>query len=86
MYRILCQNHTLDPQKVKGKIIVCLRGGDIARVEKGVEALRAGAVGMVLCNDISSGNELLADAHLLPAAHINYTDCLILFHYVNYTK
>ncbi|OVA19721.1 Peptidase S8/S53 domain [Macleaya cordata] len=81
----LCFAGSLDPEKVKGKILACLRGIS-GRVEKGVVALQAGAVGMILANDASTGNEIIADSHLLPAAHINYTDGLILFAYINSTK
>lgn len=83
--RILCQEGTLDPKKVKGKILVCLRG-EIARVSKGEQALLAGAVGMILCNDEASGNELMADPHVLPATQINYTDGVAVFAYVKWTK
>ncbi|KAL8507213.1 hypothetical protein ACS0TY_017938 [Phlomoides rotata] len=38
----LCHLGVLDPKKVKGKIVVCLRG-ESPRLEKGVEALCAGA-------------------------------------------
>ncbi|XP_022862281.1 subtilisin-like protease SBT5.4, partial [Olea europaea var. sylvestris] len=82
---ILCQEGTLDPKKVKGKILVCLRG-EIARVSKGEQALLAGAVGMILCNDEASGNELMADPHVLPATQINYTDGVAVFAYVKWTK
>ncbi|CAI9787845.1 unnamed protein product [Fraxinus pennsylvanica] len=82
---ILCQEGTLDPKKVKGTILVCLRGEN-ARVDKGEQALLAGAVGMILCNDEASGNELLADPHVLPATQINYTDGVAVFAYVNSTK
>ncbi|KAL9453916.1 hypothetical protein AB3S75_009508 [Citrus x aurantiifolia] len=82
---LLCEAGTLDPKKVKGKILVCLRG-DNARVDKGQQALLAGAVGMVLANAQENGNELLADPHLLPASHINFTDGADLFRHVNSTK
>ncbi|KAJ1403411.1 Peptidase S8/S53 domain [Sesbania bispinosa] len=82
---VLCQNGTLDPNKVKGKIVVCLRGVN-ARVDKGEQALLAGAVGMVLANDKSNGNEILADPHLLPASHINFTNGVAVFDYINSTK
>lgn len=82
---LLCQPGTLDPKKVKGKILACLRGVN-ARVEKGQQAALAGAVGMILCNDHLSGNEVIADPHVLPASHINFTDGQALFSYVNFTK
>ncbi|KAI3457048.1 hypothetical protein Pfo_013711 [Paulownia fortunei] len=81
----LCKAGTLDPEKVKGKILVCLRGEN-ARVDKGEQAALAGAVGMVLANNQVSGNEILADPHVLPASQINYTDGLALFSYISSTR
>ncbi|KAF5186476.1 Subtilisin-like protease, partial [Thalictrum thalictroides] len=81
----LCKAGSLDPKKVKGKILVCLRG-DNARVDKGMQAQLAGAVAMVLANDVATGNEIIADAHVLPASHISYTDGLAVFEYINSTK
>ncbi|OMO89602.1 hypothetical protein COLO4_19673 [Corchorus olitorius] len=81
----LCQAGALDPKKVTGKILVCLRGQN-ARVDKGQQAALAGAIGMILANDILTGNEIIADAHVLPASHINYSDGLAVFSYVNSTK
>ncbi|KAK4797438.1 hypothetical protein SAY86_029764 [Trapa natans] len=82
---ILCEAGTLDPVKVKGKILLCLRG-DNARVDKGEQALLAGAVGMILANNMASGNEILPDPHLLPASHIKYSQGVAVFRYVNSTK
>ncbi|KAJ4981982.1 hypothetical protein NE237_032819 [Protea cynaroides] len=81
----LCEPGSLDPNLVKGKIVVCLRGVT-ARVDKGEQALLAGAVGMVLANDPASGNEVIADAHVLPASHLSYTDGLTLYAYLNSTE
>ncbi|KAG2688731.1 hypothetical protein I3843_09G109400 [Carya illinoinensis] len=82
---MLCLDGTLDPAKAKGKILACLRG-KTARVDKGLQASLAGAVGMILCNDAASGNEIIADPHVLPASHINYKDGLAVFAYINSTK
>ncbi|KAH7861802.1 hypothetical protein Vadar_031045 [Vaccinium darrowii] len=82
---ILCKAGSLDPKKANGKILVCLRGVT-DRVDKGEQAALVGAVGMVLANDVLSGNEILADAHVLPASHINYTDGVAIFKYVNYSR
>lgn len=70
---------------MNGKILVCLRGVT-DRVDKGEQAALAGAVGMVLANDVLDGNEILADAHVLPASQINYTDGVAIFKYVNYSR
>ncbi|CAH9110956.1 unnamed protein product [Cuscuta epithymum] len=65
----LCMMGTLDPAMVKGKIVLCDRGVN-ARVQKGVEVKAAGGAGMVLANTAANGDELVADAHLLPAAAV----------------
>ncbi|XP_058114776.1 subtilisin-like protease SBT5.3 [Magnolia sinica] len=81
----LCMVGDLDPEKVKGKIVICLRGGN-ARVEKGQAVHQAGGVGMILANDEESGNEIISDAHFLPATHITYTDGVQVYSYINSTK
>uniref|UniRef100_A0A0A9D1I6 Subtilisin-like protease fibronectin type-III domain-containing protein n=1 Tax=Arundo donax TaxID=35708 RepID=A0A0A9D1I6_ARUDO len=81
----LCMVGSLDPAKVKGKIVVCLRGIN-PRVAKGEAVRQAGGVGMVLANDESTGNEIIADAHVLPATHIKYRDGLLLYSYLRSTK
>ncbi|CAK8562882.1 unnamed protein product [Lathyrus sativus] len=81
---LLCKNGTLDPTKVKGKILVCLRGEN-DRADKGVQAARAGAVGMVLANN-KGENDIIADALVLPASHITFKDGVYLFNYINSTK
>ncbi|XP_038982926.1 subtilisin-like protease SBT5.4 isoform X2 [Phoenix dactylifera] len=81
----LCYLGSLDPEKVRGKIVVCLNG-ITARVEKGEAVLQAGGSGMVLVNDQSSVNEIIADAHVLPATHISYNDGFSLFSYLESTK
>lgn len=81
----LCKAGSLDPTKVKGKILVCLRG-DNPRVDKGQQALSAGAVAMILANNGLSGNEIIADPHVLPASHITYSDGLAVFRYIHSSK
>ncbi|XP_016456337.2 LOW QUALITY PROTEIN: subtilisin-like protease SBT1.4 [Nicotiana tabacum] len=65
----LCYPGKLDPSKVAGKIVLCDRGGN-ARVEKGSAVKLAGGAGMVLANLADSGEELVADSHLLPATMV----------------
>lgn len=64
-----CYPGKLDPSKVKGKIVLCDRGGN-ARVEKGSAVKLAGGVGMILENLADSGEELIADSHLIPATMV----------------
>ena len=85
MCRQLCLDGTLDPNKVSGKIILCLRG-QTPRLPKGYEAERAGAVGMILANDIISGDELYLEAYELPSAHITYVDGESVMEYIKATR
>ncbi|KAD3640887.1 hypothetical protein R6Q59_003557 [Mikania micrantha] len=65
----LCMPGTLIPEKVKGKLVLCDRGVN-ARVQKGSVVKTAGGAGMVLTNTAANGEELVADAHLLPATTV----------------
>ncbi|KAM2993660.1 subtilisin-like protease SBT1.4 [Malus sylvestris] len=64
-----CYAGALKPSKVQGKIVVCDRGGN-ARVGKGSAVKLAGGLGFILANTADSGEELLADAHLIPATEV----------------
>ncbi|KAJ8755963.1 hypothetical protein K2173_024508 [Erythroxylum novogranatense] len=64
-----CYAGLLQPSKVQGKIVVCDRGGN-ARVAKGRAVKLAGGLGMILTNTEDSGEELIADSHLLPATMV----------------
>jgi hypothetical protein len=68
----LCMTGTLDAAAVKGKVVLCDRGGN-SRVEKGQVVKQAGGVGMVLANTAQSGEEIVADSHLLPAVAVGAT-------------
>ncbi|KMT02183.1 hypothetical protein BVRB_9g206980 isoform C [Beta vulgaris subsp. vulgaris] len=81
----LCKSRTIDPRKARGKIVVCIRG-DNARVDKGQQVALAGGVGMILANDHDTANEILADPHVLPASHINYSNGILVSTYINSTK
>ncbi|KAJ4720776.1 Subtilisin-like protease [Melia azedarach] len=60
---------SLNPDEVRGKIVVCDRG-DTPRAAKGVTVKNAGGVGVVLVNSEMSGESLIADAHLIPGLAI----------------
>ncbi|XP_020580207.1 subtilisin-like protease SBT1.7 [Phalaenopsis equestris] len=65
----LCMPGTLLPEKVAGKVVLCERGIN-ARVQKGMVVKDAGGAGMILANTATNSEELVADAHLLPATLI----------------
>ncbi|PKA58624.1 Subtilisin-like protease [Apostasia shenzhenica] len=76
-----CMVGSLHPKKVKGKIVVCTRGNS-AVVEKGEAVKLAGGAGMVLVNNATTGDDLTAFFHVLPATHISYSDGLKLLSYI----
>ena len=61
-----------------GAIVVCDRGGGIARVDKAATVAAAGAGGYVLANDVNSGDSLNGDAYVIPGVHITYDDGVAL--------
>ncbi|KAL3526858.1 hypothetical protein ACH5RR_011514 [Cinchona calisaya] len=65
----LCMTGTLIPEMVKGKIVLCERGIN-PRVQKGAVVKAAGGAGMIVANTAANGEELVADAHLLPATAV----------------
>ncbi|CAH9110960.1 unnamed protein product [Cuscuta epithymum] len=81
----LCTEGSLDPKKVRGKIVLCDRGVN-ARTEKGEVVRNAGGVGMVLANTAENGEELVADAHLLTATAVGERDGdIIRSYFINTT-
>lgn len=53
-------------------MVICDRG-DTARVAKGDAVKQAGGAGMILANTAESGEELIADSHLIPATMVGQT-------------
>ena len=53
------------------------------RTEKGRLAALAGAVGMILANN--SEDDEVADAHVLPASHVDFNDTIYVINYINNT-
>ena len=60
----------LDPAKVTGKIVTCVRGTN-DRVNKSVAVKEAGGVGMVM---VDNGSGLVAEVHSVPTVHVTATD------------
>ncbi|XP_019158641.1 PREDICTED: subtilisin-like protease SBT5.3 [Ipomoea nil] len=84
---LFCKPGTLDPKKVKGKILVCL-GGKFEGIEQSHEAALAGAVGMILANNNETFDyiNIAASPYLLPATHVTYRNGLAIFDYINKTR
>ncbi|KAK4781159.1 hypothetical protein SAY87_017265 [Trapa incisa] len=64
-----CYPGKLNESEVVGKIVLCDRGGN-ARAEKGSAVKIAGGVGMIMANTRGNGEELIADAHLIPSSMV----------------
>ncbi|XP_057497155.1 subtilisin-like protease SBT1.6 [Actinidia eriantha] len=65
----LCMENSLNPNLVRGKIVICDRGSS-PRVAKGMVVKKAGGVGMILTNGASNGEGLVGDAHLIPTCAV----------------
>ncbi|KAF9615038.1 hypothetical protein IFM89_021609 [Coptis chinensis] len=65
----LCLPGSLDPKRVRGKVVLCDRGIN-ARVDKGAVVREAGGIAMILANTAASGEEMVADSHLIPAVAV----------------
>lgn len=81
----LCGEGSLKGIDVKGKIVLCERGGGIARIAKGEEVKNAGGAGMILMNAETDGFSTLADPHVLPATHVSYDAGLKIKAYIRST-
>ncbi|XP_030942108.1 subtilisin-like protease SBT1.8 [Quercus lobata] len=68
----LCLPDSLEPDLVRGKVVVCDRGV-ISCEEKGEVVRDAGGVGMILTNMAANGEELVANSHLLPTVAVGCT-------------
>ncbi|KAJ0988187.1 hypothetical protein J5N97_006543 [Dioscorea zingiberensis] len=82
-----CTRGSLDPEKVKGKIVVCIK--NITRGSlKGEAVKEAGGAGLVIVNIDTEfdDNENYASLHVIPATHITVADAPKLLAYLNSTK
>ncbi|KAJ3695119.1 hypothetical protein LUZ60_000496 [Juncus effusus] len=80
-----CLPNSLNPKKVKGKVVLCMRGSGL-RVAKGLEVKRAGGAAMILGNPAANGNEVPVDAHVLPGVGVSATDAVMILSYVNSSR
>ncbi|TKY70623.1 Subtilisin protease SBT1.7 [Spatholobus suberectus] len=68
----LCSMDSLNPKKVKGKIVLCERGYN-PLLEKGLAVKSAGGVGMVLANrEFDGEEEVLVQPHFLPTTVVGF--------------
>ena len=72
----LCQADTLDPAKVVGKVVLCLRGVN-DRIEKSKVVSEAGGVGMLLYNP-EDPQDLSAYPYWIPTVALTHADGLLV--------
>lgn len=80
-----CGNGSLSGIDVKGKVVLCERGGGIARIFKGEQVKNAGGAAMILMNDEPNAFSVIADPHVLPATHVSNDAGLKIKSYINST-
>lgn len=79
---------SLDPNKVAGKIVVCLKG---TLMQASMTAFEAGAAGVILCNtgnneiNIDDLENVMTEMDFVPTVHIHHKDSISLFKYMNST-
>ncbi|KAF7137268.1 hypothetical protein RHSIM_Rhsim07G0097300 [Rhododendron simsii] len=79
----LCGNGSLDNIDVKGKVVLCMAGGDMAEVT----VKNAGGAAMILMNLEKQGYTITLDgaAHNLPATYVSYAAGVKILEYMNST-
>ncbi len=80
----LCLPGDLDEDLVRGRIVLCRRGG-IARTLKSRAVADAGGVGMVLYN-VTSDQDRYTDTHLIPTVHLDMSDGLAVKEYIEMNR
>ncbi|KAK1356628.1 Subtilisin-like protease [Heracleum sosnowskyi] len=68
-----CAEGSLDNIDVKGKVVICERGGNIPRIDKGQTVKDAGGAAMILMNGEPDGESTIVDPHVLPATHMGFS-------------
>ncbi|KAH9313239.1 hypothetical protein KI387_028274, partial [Taxus chinensis] len=79
-----CSKGSLDPQKVRGKIVACYGGLNVG-FDMGEEVRRAGGVGMIVC-DSPEDALIFSDPFTLPATTLGGQDGIAVLNYINSTK
>ncbi|KAJ0555608.1 putative cucumisin [Helianthus annuus] len=72
----------LNQTDVKGKVVICHKGGGVGPTDKGKIVKYVGGAAMILTNEEKDGASTIADAHVLPVSYVNYKDGLIILEYL----
>ncbi|XP_020094972.1 subtilisin-like protease SBT1.2 [Ananas comosus] len=79
-----CKKGSMDTFDVKGKIVLC-GVGQISSTEKGEVVKAAGGAAMIVMNRPWNGSTTPAKPHIIPAAHVSFTDAWKIVTYFNST-
>ncbi|CAL1352057.1 unnamed protein product [Linum trigynum] len=79
---LYCYPGSLDPAKVKGKIVLCRRSG--VDVQKSYVVSQAGGVGVILANTFTAA--LAPQAHFIPTSTISQQDGDAIARYISNTS
>ncbi|GLJ48391.1 hypothetical protein SUGI_1021550 [Cryptomeria japonica] len=82
----LCVQGALDLNLIKGKLVVCMRGGPTTQTQQGEAVREAGGAGVIFINDNSGGEEIRVDVQVLPSTTLGYKAALALEAYMTSTK
>ncbi|XP_034698025.1 subtilisin-like protease SBT5.3 isoform X2 [Vitis riparia] len=80
----VCSVGSLDPKKVKGKIVYCLVGVN-ENVEKSWAVAQAGGIGMILSDRLSTDTSF-SEPHFVPTSPVSAFDGLSILLYIHTTK
>jgi len=80
-----CLDSSLNETKARGKVLVCRHSGSSteSRLEKSLVVKKAGAVGMILIDEIEEG---LATPFVIPAATVGRAIGEKILSYANHTR
>jgi len=76
-----CSKGSFDSISVKGRIVACKAEG-VGNTKMSKYVKSAGGVAMVVMNPFYLGSTTLSEGHLLPSAHLKYSDALKVISYL----
>ncbi|KAK4771396.1 hypothetical protein SAY87_031928 [Trapa incisa] len=84
-YSAFCGPGSLSNFNVKGKVVLCDRGGNVRMVDMGIEVKKAGGAAIIIANDGLNADSIEAKAHALPTSYISYDAGLKIKNYIKST-
>ncbi|CAN0841599.1 Subtilisin-like protease 4 [Linum grandiflorum] len=81
-----CGEGALDGMDVKGKVVICEKGGGVTRFSKGKEVKASGGAAMILVNGEADGFTTIADPHVLPSTYVSFAAGQKIKAYLKATK